>query len=201
MTLKTGIIILAAGASSRFGSPKQLLDYSGKSLIRHAACTALETSCRPVIVVLGANEEKVEEQVRDLEVKIAINHEWESGVGTSIKSGLEEVLVDRKYAELEAILFMSCDQPLITKEFLEGLAEARIEKQRGIVACRYAGTVGLPAVFEKKYFDQLQLLPASEGAKRVMLKHSEDLVMAEFPEGAMDIDTKADYERLTKSGK
>src|ERR1700752_1673692 len=79
-------IILAAGESSRFGEAKQLLDWKGKPFVRAVAMTAVEAGLSPVIVVTGANAEKVESVVKDLDVEIVRNEDWKSGQGSSIKA-------------------------------------------------------------------------------------------------------------------
>ena len=85
---KTAGIILAAGGSARFGSPKQLLDFHGKPFVRVIAETALAAGLDPVEVVTGAHADEVEAAVRDLPVKIIRNPEWEGGQSSSIRVGI-----------------------------------------------------------------------------------------------------------------
>ena len=81
-------IVLAAGESTRFGQPKQLLDWRGEPFVRAVAKTALKAGLSPVIVVTGANAEQVEVAVQDLPVQIVRNPEWQSGQASSIKAGV-----------------------------------------------------------------------------------------------------------------
>ncbi|MCK4978132.1 MAG: putative selenium-dependent hydroxylase accessory protein YqeC, partial [Anaerolineales bacterium] len=82
-------IVLAAGESSRFGEPKQLLSWHGEPFIRHVARKALTAGLSPVIVVTGAHSSQVKRAVEDLEVVVVQNHSWKEGQSTSIKTGLE----------------------------------------------------------------------------------------------------------------
>src|SRR5580692_2476743 len=110
--IRVALILLAAGPSTRLGQPKQLLPFRGRSLLRHAAETALASSCRPVVVVLGASAERMKSELTDLPVMIAVNSGWESGMGSSIRAGLE-ALTNGKNADagVGAVVIMVCDQP------------------------------------------------------------------------------------------
>jgi molybdenum cofactor cytidylyltransferase len=187
-----GVIILAAGASVRLGKPKQLVSFRGRSLLRHAAQTALASACRPVIVVLGADAARLERELNGLPVTRVINSNWERGMSSSIGAGLKAAPV----AQTEALILMVCDQPMISPQLLDRLALLHKSTGRGIVAAEYAGTRGVPALFSRPYFAQLAALPSREGAKSIIVKHSHDVAAVPFPEGAIDIDTPADMLRM-----
>src|SRR3990170_2001437 len=89
---KIGGLLLAAGGSRRLGTPKQLLEFEGKTLLLRAAEALVETSCEPVVVVLGAEIERSKDEIEDLPVSFAINDDWESGMSSSIRVGLEKLL-------------------------------------------------------------------------------------------------------------
>jgi|SRR4051812_38877219 molybdenum cofactor cytidylyltransferase len=89
-----GILVLAAGGSSRMGRPKQLLDYRGKPLVRHVAETALAVAGDRVVVVVGAEGGKVGGRVRDLPVRVVLNKRWEAGIGSSIHAGMNDFLTE-----------------------------------------------------------------------------------------------------------
>src|SRR5437588_10860570 len=105
-----GIVILAAGASTRMGTPKQLLRYAGQTLLRRAAETALASQGRPVVVVLGAGSERCRPELEGLPVRIVENPGWEQGMSASLRIGIEALLVGAEEA-LEAVIFMLCAQP------------------------------------------------------------------------------------------
>jgi CTP:molybdopterin cytidylyltransferase MocA len=105
---RIGAVILAAGASSRLGTPKQLLEYGGRTLVRRAALAAHEAGCNPVVVVTGAHAEKLEEELHGLNVREANNPEWESGIGSSIRAGIQAVI--KANDKVTALVLMLCDQ-------------------------------------------------------------------------------------------
>jgi molybdenum cofactor cytidylyltransferase len=193
--MKTGLIILAAGGSSRMnGVSKQLLEFNGRSLLRRAAETALSSSCRPVLVVLGANVEKILPEIEDLPLIIELNKDWRQGMGSSIKAGLSKILKDTP--ELEAVILMLADQPLITAEILDRLAEAHSASGLPIIASEYENTVGVPALFSRPIFDKLLALPDDAGAKSLMQKDPANVKKIPVPEAAVDVDSEEDYYRL-----
>jgi molybdenum cofactor cytidylyltransferase len=185
-------IILAAGASTRMGRPKQLLDFRGKPLIRVAAESALLAGCNPVIVVLGAAAEQIRPALNGLPVAVALNREWEKGMGTSIHTGLH-ALAD--VPTCGAVLVLA-DQPFVTGHFLRSLTEQHRTSGQAIVAARYSGTVGVPAFFAVTAFPFLLALKPQEGCKNVILGNMDDRFLVDCPEAAFDIDTPADYDRL-----
>jgi molybdenum cofactor cytidylyltransferase len=190
-----GIVVLAAGASKRLGTPKQLLHYEGQTLLRRAAETALATACGPVVVVLGAHAQPLVLELQGLPVRIVKNPDWEQGMRSSIRPGMEALLGADEEA-LAGVIFMLCDQPLVTVRVLEALIQTHAETGKGIVACAYGGTWGVPALFSKTLFWDLATLGSGEGAKQVLANHPEEVATICFPEGALDVDTPQDYARL-----
>lgn len=190
-----GIIILAAGASSRMnGQPKQLLEFEGKTLLRRAAETALSSNLRPIVIVLGANAEKLLPEIKDLPVLTAINENWASGMGGSIKTGLSVLLAENP--DIGAAILMLCDQPFVTAEILNRLAETFQKTKKPIAACQYAETLGVPALFAREMFAELSDLQGDAGAKTVIKKHSANVAQMPAPVAAFDIDTQADFQKL-----
>lgn len=189
MASETALILLAAGGSSRMGSPKQLLAYGGRPLLRHAAKTALASACDPVVVVLGAHLDAVGEVLAGLAVEIVINHRWAEGIGTSIRAGVEAA----KRHRVDAAILALADQPLVGRRVFDDLLAARRESGRGIIASRYENTVGVPALFARSLFPQLLALPPDQGCKGVILAHAADAVFVACPQAAIDVDTRADY--------
>jgi molybdenum cofactor cytidylyltransferase len=189
---KSALILLAAGNSARMGSAKQLLDFRGKPMLRHAVESAQASGCNPVIVVLGANEAEIRPALEGLDVEIVVNERWAEGMGTSIQTGLR-ALENRDI--VGAILALS-DQPFVTADFLRGLAERYLENGHKIVAAQYSGTVGVPAFFAREAFPLLMALKPDQGCKGVILGHSGDTLLVDCPEAAKDIDTPEDYAML-----
>lgn len=192
---KTGIIILAAGNSSRLGKPKQLLKFQGKSLVQRAIETATKTNAQGSVLILGANLELILTDIRNSKVNVVINKNWKEGMASGMQKGLE--YMEKKLAP-DQVIMMLCDQPFVNSDLLNSLIEKQKETGKGIVACQYNDILGVPVLFTKMYFKELGTLKGSEGAKKVLYSHQDDLAQVEFPEGAIDIDTLEDYEKLTK---
>ena len=129
---RIALILLAAGASTRLGRPKQLLGFRGRSLLRHAAETALASVCRPVVVVLGALADRLQTELTALPVTVALNPAWAEGMAKSIRAGLKEV--SSKTPGPDAVVIMLCDQPLITAGMLDQLVSMHRSSGMGIVA-------------------------------------------------------------------
>jgi molybdenum cofactor cytidylyltransferase len=193
--VKSGIaaVILAAGASTRLGEPKQLLRHEGSTFIENCINKALQANCVPVVVVLGANSEKIIPKVADYPVEIVINGDWSMGMGTSIAVGIKRI---ENYKEVEAAILMVCDQPYVSKKLLENLVD-KYTFDTTIVACSYRETIGVPALFDRSHFAELVLLSGNEGAKKIIQSHLNKLVTVSFEKGSFDIDTQEDYKKLS----
>ncbi|HTK37491.1 MAG TPA: nucleotidyltransferase family protein [Pyrinomonadaceae bacterium] len=189
-TDKVGALLLAAGGSSRMGLAKQLLVYEGKTLLRRAAETLLASTCSPIIVVLGAEFEQIEKQIEDLSVEMAHNANWRTGMGSSIKAGLVRLL--QIEPDASALIITLCDQPNITASHIDQLTKKFRETGNGIVAAEYSGTTGVPALFSRRYFDELLKIDGDQGARKLIRSASGDLSTVQIPEAAFDIDTPED---------
>ena len=188
-----GVVLLAAGKSSRLGQAKQLLEFKGKSFVKRAALIALEITDK-LIVVAGAQEEKIKEELAGLDASICINKNYEEGIASSIHAGL--IAMRERFPQINAVIFLVCDQPFISVSLLKELIEVSDLKNKGIAASSYGRTVGTPVLFQKKYFSDLLQLKGDQGAKRIIQNNPDDVATVDFPEGIMDIDTMEDYEAL-----
>ena len=184
-------VILAAGGSSRFGEPKQLLSFRGETLVRRAVRAATEALCDPVIVVVGQTSDAIRDELCATPAIVVENAQWQLGLGTSIRSGL------RGCAEsTEAVVLLACDQPLVDATIVAGLIAAREKTGKPIIASSYADTLGIPALFDRSCFDDLLALPDKAGAKVLIAARPNDIASIGFEDGAIDIDTPADFQRL-----
>ncbi|WP_374165680.1 NTP transferase domain-containing protein [Arcticibacter sp. MXS-1] len=186
-----GFIILAAGASARLGRAKQNLLYKGKTLLEHAADSALDAGAQLVVVVTGANADSLASMDNRPGVVLVHNENWEKGMGESIKTGVR-YLVERAKA-LEAILVMLCDQPFVDANVLKKIQNQYQKTGKGIVASSFGGVMSAPALFDRKYFANLLELSGAEGAKKLFSQYKADLNSVESIESKMDIDTEQDY--------
>jgi molybdenum cofactor cytidylyltransferase len=189
-----GLIILAAGASTRMGTPKQLLPYRQRSFIRHITEVAIASVCQPIAVVLGAHAERIKPEISQLPVQIVENQQWAEGMSTSIRVGLEALLAMNP--NLEAVAIALCDQPFVSFPILDRIVEAYHLTGKPIIASEYSGTLGVPALFNRTLFSELMTLKSTEGAKKLIKKHIHQVFSVPFAEGAIDIDTPKDYEQL-----
>ncbi|HSI10639.1 MAG TPA: nucleotidyltransferase family protein [Chthoniobacter sp.] len=187
---KTGAVILAAGGSSRLGTPKQFLEYGGKTLVARAAEAA--TGCSPVVVVTGRETVRVEKELADYDVTLVRNIQWERGIGSSIRLGVLYAL--QIAPDLDSLIILVCDQLQVTSELVKLLREVREAERKPMVACHYAGSPGVPALFARSLFPRLQDLPDESGAKGILTEAPDDVSMIAFPEGTQDIDTPADVQ-------
>jgi molybdenum cofactor cytidylyltransferase len=213
--LKLGAIILAAGASSRLGQPKQLLPYEGRPLVTRAAEAALAAEASPVVVVLGAHAEKIRPALAPLPVVIAENPAWSEGMASSIRCGL--TTLEASLAPTSAhstacdssssspsvaptppdvVLIALCDQPHFSANAIARLHSA-LATGVTIAATRHAdGTGGVPAIFTSTHFPSLHALHGSQGARRIIAANPASTALVDLPELAFDIDTPADWQRL-----
>lgn len=188
-----GVIILAAGASSRMSGSKQMLHVNGESLLRK--CTRVVQNLRcPAVVVLGHDFETHKAEIIDMDVEITFNLDWQKGMGNSIKYGLNHL--HHSNPALKGVLITVCDQPHLTTHILIDLIKA-FDSEEAIVASYYNNTSGPPVIFGRKYFKELLKIDDHKGAKYLINQHGAKRV--NFPEGAIDIDTDREWENF-KSG-
>ena len=189
-----GAVVLAAGSSSRMGTPKQTLHFQGDSLLRRAARAALSARCSPVVVVTGAHAELCKRELYGLDVIEAFNAGWETGIASSLRAGIERLVsID---AGLVAAVVLLCDQPHVTSDVISGLLAARLATGRPIIASAYGGSFGVPALFSSALFTELLELEGMSGAKEIIKRHASDAHLLPFPDGGVDVDTPNDFSCL-----
>ena len=189
------LLLLAAGASSRMGRPKQLLPYHGRTLLRHAAETAVAAGCFPIVLITGALHDELVNEVADLPIQTAHNCEWQTGMASSIRTGLTTVAA---LAQPAAVLIMLTDQPLVTPELLKQLLAQQQHTQAPIVAAAYGDALGVPAVFDKSLIPRLLELQGQQGAARLIASLGDAVGRVPFPAGLLDVDTPEQYAALLK---
>ncbi|MDR5590509.1 nucleotidyltransferase family protein [Christiangramia sp. SM2212] len=191
---KIGIVILAAGASSRLGFPKQLVKFKGKVLLQNIIDLADSFDFKTKILVLGANEKEIREQIDIKEFDTVSNENWQEGMGSSIRSGLERAL--KLQPELEHLMILLSDQPLVTREQIQQLVNVQIKNNVQAAFSEYEGETGVPAIFSKELFPQLLKLDGDQGAKKLIFISDLKYETVRFEGGKFDVDTQADVELL-----
>jgi len=183
-------LVLAAGASRRYGSPKQLSTQDGETLVRRTARLALESGCSPVRIVVGAHAERVGRELEDLQGVDAIHHPgWENGIGSSIATGIQTFYNE---PSIRAVVLLTCDQTALDRIVLSRLIDAFDDVPWRTVACVYAETVGIPALFERRWFERLGELRGDRGAKALLLEKPDLRREIDWPQGAIDRDRRRD---------
>ncbi len=190
----TGIIILAAGSSSRFGSIKQLLHFNNKTLLQHVIDEAVDSGAEPVIVITGSNADEISKDIEHGNIEIIYNEKWKQGMASGIVAGIKKAITLNN--DIAKIIIAVCDQPFVSSSIFKQLYEQQEKTVKHIVASSYADTIGTPALFTQKYFDALMSLQGEEGAKKILKANAEDVATIDFPQGAIDIDTQKDYDNL-----
>jgi molybdenum cofactor cytidylyltransferase len=192
-----GIVILAAGESKRMGAPKQLLTFDNKLLINKAIDIAISTHLKQVVLVLGAFKVKIEANILQDEISIVENINWNEGMASSVRVGLEKLI--EISPNIEGVVFMVCDQPYVTKEVIEGLINVQAKTGFEAAASSYNGKIGTPALLLKSHFNALFQLKGDTGARKILLENSEKVAIVDFDAGIFDIDTPEDYQNLSNA--
>ena len=191
-----GAVILAAGASTRMGVAKQLLLFEGKPLLVRTVEAALSSDAWPVVVVLGAHAEKIRPTLARLPVLVTENAAWSEGMAASIRAGVTTLQEFSRH--LDAALIALCDQPAFSTTTIAQLVAAQRATGRSIVAARYAGRQGAPAVFLREHFSTLTALTGEEGARALLDGRPEQVAGVDLPDLAFDLDTPEDLAAATK---
>ena len=186
-------LVLAAGGSRRFGSPKALTDFAGRALIRHAvdavetALTTVPDAARLTVpgitVVLGPEAEPARIALRDTRAQIVANEHWTDGLSSSLRAGIHALP-----SGTSAVLIALGDQPLLNSADYQRLLDVAAMNPGRPVAARYQQTVGVPAVFPARYFERLAALQGDRGAGSI-LKSDPEVIALDMPNAAFDIDT------------
>jgi molybdenum cofactor cytidylyltransferase len=187
----TAGIILAAGASTRMGQPKPLLQWRGEPFIRRVARTALDADLSPVVIVAGEHTPEIRAAVADLRVTVIPNPDWEAGQSTSVRCGLR-ALPDT----IRSAIFLLADQPHIPIELVTALKDQHAQSLSPIVAPLIGDRRGNPVLFDRATFDDLQSLTGDVGGRAVFAKHPIAYVPWHDANLLLDVDTPEDYQRL-----
>ena len=187
---KTGILILSGGKSSRLGKPKQLLEINGKALISHIVQVAEEADLGQVMIVTGAYQEQINPLLKD---QIIIkNKNWEEGMASSIREGIQ--YVKENYPDIDGLFILVIDQPYLHKSILHALYKEQQKENVIAVASRYNNQYGTPVLFHKDLWADLLSLKGDVGARKILRLLEDQIRSVPFEEGIFDLDTLEDYE-------
>lgn len=189
-----GLMILAAGASSRLGHPKQLVKFEDKPLLQHMVDIGQEVDVLERVLVLGAKSELIQEVIITGTFSTIHNYEWQKGMSTSIHVGLKSLR--SKCPDLQHVIIILSDQPFVTVEILNQLIASQDDSNPCITTCSYANQMGVPAIFSHHFFKDLLGLKGDQGARKIIQKNLDHVRAIPFSKGAIDIDTPDDLEHL-----
>ncbi|MES2005230.1 MAG: nucleotidyltransferase family protein [Bacteroidota bacterium] len=192
--MKTGFLILAAGAAKRMQQPKMLLPFGEETILSHIIGEVKAAGAHTICLVTGYYHEEIIRSIDIENILVTYNENWEEGMAGSIRKGLSSLI--EKYPGMRSVMIMVSDQPYLHHELLQNMMEQQQRSGKGIVAASYSGIQGTPVLFERKYFEQLQELKSDNGAKPILQQYSTDVITVDFPSGNMDIDTLEDYEKF-----
>ena len=192
--MRVAAVVLAAGDSTRFGRSKQFALFQGDTFIKRIVAAAIEAGCAPVVVVTGEDSAQITSELTQFAVTIAMNPDWQSGLGSSIVVGIRHAM--NQDPDLDAVVLLTCDQPFVTAAVLTQLIQLRLTSGKPIIASAYAETIGIPALFDRSCFPDLLRLKGDSGAKGIILERQHDVASFDFPAAEIDVDTAADYEKL-----
>lgn len=191
-----GVLILAAGSSSRMGTSKQMLPVDGTSLLAKTISTVIHSNLEDIVVVLGSNADEHRIAANEFPVTTIINNDWHKGMGTSIRVGVKHFQANDV---IKGIIILVCDQPRLTADVIVSIIDKQKQTHKSVIASHYANTLGVPALFMRNFFDRLLTLDDDQGAKRIILNDRNQVSEVEFPDGGIDLDTKEDYDNYIKT--
>ncbi|MDG1572919.1 nucleotidyltransferase family protein [Robiginitalea sp. M366] len=195
---KTPAIVLAAGASSRMGTPKALLPWGRHTVLEHQLEVLKQAGYPNYVVVTGAHHGEISQLLEGTSTLIAHNWEWHKGMGTSIGCGM--AYMQKQWPDATGVLILLADQPLISAAYLRQLREWHLEADPPIlVASRNPDGAGVPALFPARCFKDLSSLPPGKGARKLIAREVEKVRVVD-PGGAIrDMDTPEMYLELLRA--
>jgi molybdenum cofactor cytidylyltransferase len=188
-----GIVVLAAGRSTRMGSQKLLLPLGDKPVIGHVVAAALRSALRPVVVVVGHQASDIKAAIDSLEVRLVDNPLYAQGLSTSLIAGIAVLPED-----LAGAIIMLGDQPLVTADHLDEIAALALASGAPIVAAGYNGRRGNPVYFARSLFPELMTSTGDEGGRVVIARHTDQVMLAPSSDdsASLDVDDPSDYARV-----
>ena len=193
LTRNLHVVVLAAGASTRLGQPKQLVRLDGRPALHRVVTQAVALAGHAVTVVIGAHARELTRLLTHSPASVVVNRQWEQGLSSSIRHGIASLPPG-----CDAALLLLGDQVAVSAEDLRRLASAWKGQDSVIAASVYQRQIGVPAVFPRWCFPELMRLRGDQGAKSVLERNAHRLVHVPMPNAAVDLDTPEDLAALTE---
>jgi molybdenum cofactor cytidylyltransferase len=187
-------IVLAAGASTRMGTNKLLLELDGTSVLRRAVTRTLDTGLEPVVVVLGHEAERSREQLQGLPADIIVAPDYREGMNASLAAGLRAL----PSAVCGAVVVLA-DMPLVTRDMIASLVERYRQSGARLVVSEYDGRPAPPVLYERSLFPELLAEPGDGIGRAVVERHRAEAVVVAWSGSALqDLDLPDDYARISR---
>ncbi len=213
---KVAAIVLAGGASRRYGGTKQLADVYGRTMLESVTQIALGSTADEVIVILGCGADDIAPRLGNLPVRMVVNEAWSEGIASSIRAGVV-ALGD----EIAAAAFILGDQALLTTAdvnvVIGGYRASRgtrledfgctgcvpLSSRPTVIAPTFGGRPGNPVLFDRSLFSELLELRGDSGARGLVTAHADGVLEVEAPTGGVciDVDRPEDLQALLSRGK
>lgn len=187
-------VVLAAGASTRFGSAKQLVRIGDRPLLSLIAGRTSEVVGQALLVVLGAKAAELTPLLKHSPGSVVVNRDWREGLASSIRAGIA-----RLPPSCAGAMLVLADQACVTAEDLRRLAAAWRRQPLSVAAAQYGGTLGAPAIFPRHLFSELSELRGDSGARVLLKRHPDSLVKVPMASAAFDLDTPDDLLELAST--
>ncbi len=187
------VLVLAAGASTRLGQPKQLVRVDGRPLLHTMVSHAVAVAGHAVTVVVGAHAQELAMLLKHSPASVIVNRQWREGLAASIRCGITALP-----PACDAVLIMLADQVGVTGDDLKRLVSAWKGQDGVIAGSLYSGAVGVPAIFPRWCFAELMSLRGDHGARSLLLRHADRLTRVPMPNAALDLDTPEQLEALRR---
>jgi len=189
-------ILLAAGTSTRMGRNKMLLDLGGETVLHRAARCAIDGGLSPLIVVLGSQAERAEQELGGLECQVVRNPHFESGITSSMHCGLAALPTTTA-----AAMVLLADMPFVTADMISEMVRRYQQTAALLVISDYEGVNAPPMLYDKRLFGELQATHGERCGRQVVQRHRDQAEVLRWPASALaDLDVPEDYERLTHAG-
>ena len=185
-------MVLAAGASTRMGEPKQLLSWKSTTLLNHCLNEVMQANIHQTVVVLGAYHEKIQPTINQSNIQCLINKNWKEGMGNSIALAVHQL----KNKDIDGLLVVLTDQPFVNTNYLNTLIKEFTPNKEQIIATNYDDNVGVPAIFDRQYFGTLSLLKEKQGAKKMIHQYTQNVIKITPNFNHQDINTPEVYRKL-----
>jgi len=195
----TAGIILAAGASTRFGQPKQLLRLKDKYLIEWVLNAALNSRLSRIVLVLGFSHQKIvqalDQKSQHTKLQIEVNHQYNKGQSHSLQVGLSAVKND-----FPAVMFLLGDQPMVDTATINVLLRSFWSANKDICVPTFHGKRGNPCIFSQKFYQQIMEIKGDIGARQLIEENPNHVLAVKIrqPLCFFDIDTEDDFEKLLR---